>query len=82
MGYLLSRPCPQCAQIIAGLAALGIVAVPMGCNHEYGSHDHLPEVEIHDALSEPVLSQITNLSMSATGFSATVGTVSLTATRV
>jgi len=68
------RACPQCAQSIAAAAALGIAAVPMGCNHEWGSHDHLPDIEIHAATTAPTVVAITTTAnMSGVSITATPG---------
>jgi len=78
MGYVRLRPCPQCAQSVAALAALGIAAGPMGCNHEWCSHDHLPDVEVHAAMTEPTVAEITTTAnMSGASITATLGVASL-----
>jgi len=81
MGYVPFRCCPRCAEKAAAVAAaLGIAASPMFCNHELGSHHDLPEVAIHDALTEPTVRAITTTgNMSALGISTTVGVGNLTA---
>jgi hypothetical protein len=69
--------CRKCA---AAAVAVATGVVPMFCNHAQG-HDHLPDREIHRALTEAVARQITTSgAIQGSGLSATVGSGALTAT--